>query len=103
MSQTAVKIPFTVASVAKCMCPRCPVQTDSKCVSSKLATITEALKAAPLKRDAIPGVYCASGTATCGDLDPKQACMCGSCAIFSQYDLANRSPVGKYCRDGSAK
>ncbi len=85
------------------MCPKCPVQAKSQCVASKLARITEALKMKPLKREDIPGVYCSSGAATCADLDPKQSCLCGSCAVFSQYDLASHMPVGKYCRDGSAR
>ena len=100
---TGVKVPFVKASVSKCMCPKCPVQSKSQCVSGKLSTIKDALKANPLKREDIPGVYCSTGTATCRDLDPKQSCICGGCAVFSQYKLAGFKPVGYYCRDGNAK
>ena len=100
---TAVKVPFIVSNVSKCMCPKCPVQGKSQCVAGKLTTIKDALKANPLKREDIPGVYCSTGTATCRDLDPKQSCMCGTCAVFNQYKLAGFSPVGYYCRDGNAR
>ena len=51
MRQTAgISIPFTGASVGKCMCPKCPVQGKSQCVAGKLSTIKDALKASPLKR-----------------------------------------------------
>jgi hypothetical protein len=104
MSQTAgVKVPFIVASVSKCMCPKCPVQSKSQCVSGELSTIKDVLKANPLKREDIPGVYCSTGNATCRDLDPKQSCICGGCGVFSQYKLAGFKPVGRYCHDGSAK
>lgn len=104
MSQVVgVKVPFTTATVGKCMCPKCPVQTKSKCVSGKLATIQDALKMSPLKKEDIPGVYCSTGTATCRDLNPKQSCICGSCANFSDYKLAGFKPVGYYCKGGAAR
>ncbi len=100
--KTNPKVPFVTGSVSRCMCPKCPVQGKSECVKGKLATISSALKADPLKREDIPGVYCSTGTATCRDLDPKQTCMCGSCPVFAEYKLAGFKPVGYYCRDGSA-
>lgn len=100
---TSPKIAFNKASVTKCVCPNCPVQAKSQCVSGKMATIGTALKSNPLKREDIPGLYCSSGTATCRDLNPKQSCICGTCPIFSEYKLAAGQPVGYYCRDGSAR
>jgi hypothetical protein len=100
---TSVKVPFIAANVTKCMCPRCPVQAGSSCASGKMGTIKEALKASPLKKEDIPGVYCASGTATCKDIDTKQSCLCGACMVFGQYKLANSNPVGHYCRDGASR
>lgn len=99
---TTVKVPFIAANVSKCMCPRCPVQSGSSCVSGKLAQLGSALKASPLNKADIPGVYCATGNATCTDIDAKQSCLCGGCPVFSQYKLANFKPVGHYCRDGAA-
>ncbi|MDD5169720.1 MAG: DUF2769 domain-containing protein [Syntrophales bacterium] len=100
---TATKISFTASNVSKCMCPKCPVQTKSACASGKLASIKDALAKKPLVREDIPGVYCSTGAATCTDLDPKQSCACGSCAIFGQYNLAAGVPAGYFCRDGAAK
>ncbi len=97
------KVPFIAANVGKCMCPKCPVQAKSQCVSGKLATIKDALGKSPLKREDIPGVYCATGTATCQDLNPSQPCICGKCTVFTEYKLASGKPVGYFCRDGSAK
>lgn len=96
------KVPFTAANVGKCMCPNCPVQSKSKCVSGKLTTIKDALGKNPLVHDDIPGEYCAAGTATCKDLNPGQACICGTCAVFTDYKLSSGKPVGKYCREGMA-
>ena len=97
------KVPFTTANVAKCMCPKCPVQGKSQCVADKMANIKEALKASPLKREQIPGEYCSTGTATCQDLNPKMGCICGTCAIFADYKLASGQPAGYFCRDGMAR
>ncbi len=99
----SAKVPFSTANVGKCMCPKCPVQAKSQCVSGKLATIKDALAKKPLNRADIPGVYCSTGTATCKDLDPKQSCMCGGCAVFGQYNLGAGLPAGYFCRDGFAK
>jgi hypothetical protein len=97
------KVPFNPTNVGKCMCPKCPVQAKSQCVSSKLTTIAQAVSKSPLSREDIPGQYCSTGTATCTDLDPKQSCMCPGCSIFTQYTLDKGTPVGWYCRDGFAK
>ncbi len=99
----SAKVPFSTANVGKCMCPQCPVQSKSQCAAGKLATIKDALAKKPLSREDIPGVYCSTGTATCNDLDPSQSCICGTCAVFNQYNLASGKPVGYYCRDGFAK
>ena len=58
------RVPFSVTTVSKCMCPKCPVQAPSKCVSEKLSTISNALKASQLRKEDIPGVYCSTGAAT---------------------------------------
>jgi hypothetical protein len=104
MNQTAsTKVPFTTTNVGTCLCPKCPVQAKSQCVSGKLTTIGQALSKSPLNREEIPGLYCSTGTATCKDLDPTQSCICGNCGVFSQYSLATGTPAGYYCRDGFAR
>lgn len=98
-----MKVPFVVANATRCNCPKCPVQGASACVKGKMAKINDALKSNPLQRADIPGVYCASGTATCQDINTNQNCMCGSCPVFAEFKLAGGKPVGYYCRDGSSK
>lgn len=100
---TGSKVDFNTEKVGKCQCPKCPVQAKSTCVSEKLGAINNALSKTPLLREDIPGVYCSTGTATCQDLDPSQSCICGTCSVFKEYDLADGTPVGYYCRDGHAR
>jgi hypothetical protein len=97
------KVSFTGENVGSCMCPKCPVQGASACVKGKVSGIKDALKRNPLRREDIPGLYCSTGNATCGDLDPSKSCMCGNCPIFSKYKLASGTPVGYYCRDGGSR
>ncbi len=99
----STKVSFTGPNVGKCMCPKCTVQSKSQCVSSKLTSIKDALAKIPLSRQDIPGVYCSTGTATCKDLDQKQSCICGSCAIFGEFNLGAGIPAAYFCRDGFAK
>jgi hypothetical protein len=99
----SAKIPFSAANVGKCMCPKCPVQSKSQCVRGQLEKIKDALAKSPMNREEIPGIYCSTGRATCPDLDPKQSCICGNCAVFSEYSLEKTTPAGYYCRDGFAK
>src|SRR5512138_824226 len=104
MNETAgPQVPFNNLNLEKCKCPKCPVQAKSKCVSDKLAGITEAVSNKPLIREDIPGVYCSTGMATCTDLDLSQACLCPTCAVFEGYDLRAGTPVNHYCRDGRAR
>ncbi len=100
--QTAVRVPFIAANVGKCMCPKCPVQSKSSCVAGKLSTIEAALKANPLKKEDIPGVYCSTGKATCTDINPNASCLCGACGVYDQYKLANFKPGGRFCGNGAS-
>ena len=101
--QTGVSVHFVGSNVTKCLCPRCPVQTSSSCVSSKVIGLKDALNQQPLRREDIPGVYCATGMAICADLKMELDCMCGKCVIFPEYKLFNFQPMGHYCKDGSPK
>ena len=105
MRQAQLKIPFTTAYVAKCMCPRCPVQEKSKCAKDLLSNMgTNVCKdKTPLKHEEVPGLYCGTGTATCKDLDPNQGCICGTCSVFSEFKLENLKSVGYYCKSGIAR
>lgn len=101
--RVSAKVPFILSNVSKCLCPGCPVQGKSQCVASLKKGLNEALKRSPLKHEEVPGMYCGAGKATCSDLDPKQSCLCGGCAVFSQYNLAKGQPAGYFCRDGAAR
>ncbi len=94
--------PFTASNVKKCICGSCPVQMDSQCIKEKQATVKESLAKNPLLAVDMPGLYCSIGTATCKDIDTKQICICGSCPVFTDYQLATHQPMGYYCRDGLA-
>jgi len=97
------KVPFTLEKVAKCVCPKCPVQAKSQCVSQKVSVLADALKKVPLKREDIPGLYCSTGKATCTDLNSQEMCICGSCPVWTEFKLAGGKPAaGHFCRDGKA-
>jgi hypothetical protein len=103
MVQTSRKVPFTLDIVTKCKCPGCPVQEASSCVMDLKKGLNDALKKQPLQKADIPGAYCGTGKATCTDLDPKQGCICDTCAVYSQYELAKGKPDGYFCAQGAAK
>jgi hypothetical protein len=76
------KVPFTVDNIKKCMCPKCPVQTSSKCSMDKLDNFARGLENAheedvPEPQN-VPGVYCSTGKTTCQDLNPKKQCICSA-------------------------
>jgi hypothetical protein len=98
-----VKVPFTLDTVGKCKCPGCPVQAKSECVAGLKKGLNAALAKKPLVAADIPGAYCSAGTAKCTDLNPSAGCICGTCGIFSQYQLAKSTPVGAYCQNGMAR
>ena len=101
--QAGISIPFVETNINKCICPQCPVQQASHCVSSKFLELKDTLSKHPLNREDIPGVYCSAGTASCTDIQTGQDCICGKCVIFTGYKLFNYQPRGHYCRDGNAK
>ena len=100
------KVPFSMENIKRCRCPGCPVQTGSQCVSEKLGKLDDVVKAASSGKAKtagdVPGVYCSTGVATCKDIDPKQPCICGTCAVWQQYNLVKGKPAGYFCRSGMA-
>ena len=103
MEKTNTFVPFVASEIKLCICTRCPVQAASGCIKAKAAGIQGALKRDPLQRADIPGLYCATGTATCSDLNSEKNCICGTCVVFSIHTLGNGKPAGYYCRDGSSR
>ena len=51
----------------------------------------------------VPGMYCASGTATCSDLDSGKMCNCPNCDVFKENNLKQGEPGGYFCQKGAAK
>jgi hypothetical protein len=62
-----------------CRCPLCPVLAKSSCDKKKV-------------------VFCATGKASCTDLDHNQACLCPSCLVWEENNLQSMY----YCLKGSA-
>ena len=79
------------------------MQGNSQCSKNKMADSDEALGHDPLQASAIPRAYCATGKASCTDLDWSKMCMCMACPMWETYSLGTTTPMGYYCRDGSAK
>ncbi len=103
MRQTAtINVPFSKDTVTNCLCPSCPVQQDSQCVKDKTRNMQAALSSNSLNPSAIPAAYCATGKATCQDIDTNQDCICPNCSVFNKYNLDNGTPVMYYCKDGKA-
>lgn len=102
MMKGDVKVPLTEDNVNKCICGQCPVQAKSECIKSKAANVTVAMNKSPLQGEDIPGMYCSTGKASCQDIDTNQMCICSGCPLWGEYNLPGGTPMGYYCRDGSA-
>jgi hypothetical protein len=107
MEKSDQRVPFTVENIKKCICTDCPVQNTSRCVKEKMEKTKEMMGSMESglmpKPEDIPGLYCATGVATCKDIDTSQMCICGDCPLWEKYDLASGELLGYYCRDGKAK
>jgi len=117
--QTQTKaVQFTQDNVMKCQCDNCSVQANSSCAMDRLQQVNQAMQGGQmgsqggpgamqsmttqtiggLSAQDVPQVYCSTGQSTCGDLDYTQNCICPTCDVWRENDLANY----KYCRDGDA-
>lgn len=93
-------------NIKKCICPKCPVQTNSKCSVDKLDNLGRgsgnAREGDLPEPQNVPGLYCATGKATCQDLNPKKRCICTACTVWKEYHLQNVDPVLYFCIKGKA-
>lgn len=100
------KVPYTIENIKKCMCPKCPVQADSKCAKDKLNSLTKELgserKGEVPEPQNVPGIYCSTGKATCQDLNPEEQCICYTCAVWKEYNLGDGTPSMYFCQRGKA-
>jgi NifB/MoaA-like Fe-S oxidoreductase len=102
------KIEFSMENILKCLCSKCAVQIESSCVKDKqkiMLLMTQQDLDSPMRMDSerVPGVYCATGQATCNDIDTKKVCKCNECTIWDENNLKFRQPGRYFCRDGEAK
>jgi hypothetical protein len=126
------KVPFSGNTIAKCICSKCPVQTQSMCAISKNQKLMEAMNMSQLtpngneynapmggemmvqanpsnqktilpKPEEVAGLYCANGTAACKDLSGNKACICGQCAVYAEYKLSGAKPVEHFCFNGNSQ
>jgi hypothetical protein len=101
------KVPYTQENATMCICTRCPVQTDSTCAREKIK-LMEAMMAKGMPQGMmpppadLPGLYCATGVATCKDLDLTRMCICAGCPVWEKCKLGDGTPRSYYCRDGKA-
>jgi hypothetical protein len=88
--------------VSRCFCPRCPVQSNSRCVKDKLSRLTDPLTTLPGQAD-MPGGYCSTGAATCQDIDTSEICSCFGCPVNADHNLTRGQPTCYFCVEGVAR
>ncbi|MHB9031089.1 MAG: DUF2769 domain-containing protein [Candidatus Latescibacterota bacterium] len=93
---TGKKVDFTNQNISLCLCGECPVQAGSSCVMEKKAKSMQMEHLNPVD---IPGLYCATGKATCPDLKLSKRCNCPGCMVWAEHDLSSNH----YCAWGSAE
>ena len=97
------KIEFTRENITKCLCPQCPVQAESECAQTKMKMLQESMRGMSPEPSDVPGVYCATGTATCSGLNPNKMCNCPNCKVFKENNLEQGEPNGYFCQKGAVK
>ena len=98
------KVEFNMENIEKCICKTCPVQAESACVKQKKMKVQEMMESKKMPdAEMVPGVYCATGKASCSDLDVSKMCQCNECPLWEECDLISGQPMGYFCRDGKAE
>jgi len=99
------KVPYTQENATMCICTRCPVQAESVCAKEKVR-VMEAMMAKGMPEGMMPppadlsGLYCATGVATCKDLDFNKMCICAGWPVWDKCKLGDSTPAGYFCRAG---
>lgn len=107
MEKTKPKVPFTMENGTRCICGKCPVTAKSQCSKDKMGKLMKKMALTSNedempKPGELPALYCATGVASCKDLDMRQMCICGGCPVWSEYSLGQGKLRAYYCRDGKA-
>ena len=101
------KVPYNQENAILCICTKCPIQSESACVAEKVKAMEETTAKGmskgiiPPPTD-LPGLYCATGIATCKDLNFAKMCICSGCPVWDKCKLSTGKPAGFFCRDGKA-
>ncbi len=102
-TKAKAKVPFTRPNAKKCICWQCPVQTESACIKANAEKMGEVMSSKFFEPEIVPGLYCSSGTASCGDIKTDRSCICGGCEVYGDYRLGAGRPAEHFCGKGAAK
>jgi hypothetical protein len=103
MRQTVnIKVLFTRQNAKMCICWECPVQAKSQCIKENEEKMGDVLTTRFFEPKVVPGLYCASGTASCRDIDTSQGCICGGCEVYNNNRLDKAIPAEHFCKNGNA-
>ena len=86
------KVPLNSEVVMKCRCGMCPVQGLSTCSTPQIKKMINTRAE----------VYCSVGVADCEDLDNSKDCVCNSCQVYIDFNLASGKPENYFCFNGKA-
>ena len=103
-----VKVDYNLENMLKWICCKCDVQTRSDCAKERTGKIqkieAKGLEAIPLfEPEEFPWLYCATGKASCHDLNFEEICKCKDCKVWKENNLASSNILEYYCRDGKAE
>ncbi|NLO26659.1 MAG: DUF2769 domain-containing protein [Actinobacteria bacterium] len=90
------KVDYSEENAAKCWCSQCAVQASSDCARSLYQQAKDAQGLPPPER--LPGLYCATGKASCTDLAVVNMCNCPACLVWAENHLQGNH----YCHLGTA-
>jgi hypothetical protein len=84
----------------KCICNECPVQAKSECAQQRFKKTPELIEKGKMPDPKeFPGLYCATSTTPCDDLNYDEMCNCVNCPIYEEEDLGEGEPGSYYCKN----
>ena len=121
----SARVPLSSEVVNKCMCDGCPVQAESACARPKKEKMMNmranmnqpkeemgsgmpmSMAQTPMEKmnmnpEELAGPYCATGLASCKDLNTNKACICRTCQVYKEYNLNQAKPTEHYCFNNKA-
>ena len=103
-----VKVDYNLENMLKCICCKCDVQTRSDCAKERTIRFKKSKpkdwKQFPVfEPEEFPWLYCATGKASCHDLNFEEKCKCKDCKVWKENNLESSDILEYYCRDGKAE